>query len=263
MNQTSILPDLWDLPPLFRRRVGVKAGRQRAMQADDHLLLITHLPPKPGEKHRTGRFFWRDPSGQWSSNDLGKGISTLSRHLEDYKTAIEKLEKEEEHAVGSGDYFRVISHLSPLLRSTRNLHSALQDARELTGHDQSIINLRDRAYDLERKADLLYSEAKNELDFMIAMQTEEQAANSYRMSISAHRLNILVAFFFPIVTLATIFGSNLEHGMESLEAPWPFIGMLALGIMLGLGLNAFVNFPINKAMKKRREPGARPPQEPG
>ena len=51
--------------------------------------------------------------------------------------------------------------------------------------------------------------------------------------------------------------------MESLEAPWPFIGMLALGIMLGLGLNAFVNFPINKAMKKRREPGARPPQEPG
>ena len=61
------------------------------------------------------------------------------------------------------------------------------------------------------------------------------------MAISAHRLNILAAFFFPMVTLATIFGMSLEHGFERLYAPLPFFGLIAFGLLLGWFLNQFIN----------------------
>ncbi|MFI4874614.1 MAG: hypothetical protein ACIALR_04725 [Blastopirellula sp. JB062] len=263
MNAKSILPTAWDVPDIFRRRLGDQPGRQRSMAADGHLLIVSHHPPKPGEKKRIGRFFWRNANGEWASNDLGSGDSTLKSHLEQYATAIEKLEKREEEAEGSALYFQVISDLSPLLRSTRNLHAVLQEAREMAGNDRLLINARDRAYELERKAELLYNEAKNELEFAIAQQTERQAEASHRMAVSAHRLNVLAAFFFPIVTLATIFGAGLHHGFESWNAPWPFVGMTLVGLLLGLALFAFVNTPIGPAKQaKRADREARPPRDP-
>ena len=62
---------------------------------------------------------------------------------------------------------------------------------------------------------LLYNEARNSLDFSIARRGEEQARSSHRMAVSAHRLNLLAAFFFPIATLTALFGVNLRHGLET------------------------------------------------
>ncbi len=57
MAEQSILPAVWDVPQKFRDRLGQIAGKQRAMSAEDHLLILLHSPPKPEEDERVGRFF--------------------------------------------------------------------------------------------------------------------------------------------------------------------------------------------------------------
>ena len=59
MTNRSILPAVWQVPQEFRDRLGDRAGRQRAMAADGHLLLVLHRPPGPEDAERSGRFFWR------------------------------------------------------------------------------------------------------------------------------------------------------------------------------------------------------------
>ena len=63
MSEKSPLPDAWNVPEIFRSRVRGKGGRQRAMSAEGHLLLVLHEPPRSGQPHRTARFFWRSPDG--------------------------------------------------------------------------------------------------------------------------------------------------------------------------------------------------------
>ena len=69
-----ILPSAWQVPAAIRNRLGSRVGRQRTMAADGHLLLVLHAPPKPDDPERVGRFFWRNPQGEWLSKDLGSGI---------------------------------------------------------------------------------------------------------------------------------------------------------------------------------------------
>jgi Mg2+ and Co2+ transporter CorA len=241
----NLLPATWDVPEVFRQRLGAQAGRQRTMVADGHLLLVLHAPPKPGEAARVGRFFWRSPDGKWTSKDLGTGINALKTHLDEYDDVLSRLDRLEEVASTSEDSFEILEQLTPLHRATRNLHNVLQEARKAYPEYRELINLRDRAYEIERTAELLFNETKNELDYTIARRVEEQAQASQRMAVSAHRLNILAAFFFPIAALTAIFGVNLEHGWESDSAPFPFLVTIALGLLLGCILTVFVTRPGN------------------
>lgn len=237
---TSLLPMAWHVPDVFRRRLGTGVGRQRAMVAEGHLLLVLHAPPKPDQPGREGRFFWRSPDGKWTSRKRGPGINALKAHLDEYADVIAELEEEEERASSAEDRFQVLEHLAPLHRASRNLHQVLQTARESCPDDREIINLRDRAYDIERSADLLMSGTQHGVDFAIARRAEEQAQSSQKMALAAHRLNILAAFFFPIATLSAIFGVNLRHGMEETPGPLPFIGLIGVGLLTGAVLTAFV-----------------------
>jgi Mg2+ and Co2+ transporter CorA len=48
---------------------------------------------------------------------------------------------------------------------------------------------------------------------------------------------MLAACFFPVATLAAIFGVNLHHGMEGWEeqyAPFPMLAILGGGFLLGI-----------------------------
>jgi hypothetical protein len=72
---------------------------------------------------------------------------------------------------------------------------------------------------------------------------------SHQMSVAAHRLNVLAAFFFPIVTLMAIFGANLQHGLEGwdkLNGPLPLIVVLAAGLLCGVVLTGFVTRPARR-----------------
>lgn len=57
----SLLPANWQLPEEIRNRIGNRAGRQRAMSYDGHLLLVLHAPPASEETERQGRFICAIP----------------------------------------------------------------------------------------------------------------------------------------------------------------------------------------------------------
>ncbi|MBC8355179.1 MAG: hypothetical protein H8E66_24655 [Planctomycetes bacterium] len=237
---TDLIPPLWEVPQDFRDRMGEQVGRQRPMTADGHLLLVLHAPPKPNENQRHGRLFWRDSEGQWTSKERGTGINALDKHLDEYDELITSLDHLEEQATTSSEYFAILERLSPVHRSAANLHQVLQDAREECPDFRELIDVRDRAYGIERTAELLLAEVKNALDVAVAKRAEEQAATSHHMAVSAHRLNMLAAFFFPIATLMAIFGANLRHGWEETWPPIPMLIVLGLGLTLGGILTVFV-----------------------
>ena len=239
MTKRSILPPGWDIPQEMKDRLGDKVGRQRAMLCEGHLLLILHRPPTPDEDERKGRYFWRKPDGTWSSSELGSGPPSLTRHLDEFAAPLDKLEDEDKAAVSAEDYFAVLNALAPIHRTARNLHQALQQAREKCPQDRDLL-ARDRAYEIERMADLLHSDVRDSLQFAIAKRTEEQAESSQQMAVSAHRLNILAAFFFPVATLSAIFGMNLKHGFEEMPAPTAFLALVGRGLVIGFALKAFV-----------------------
>lgn len=247
----TILPASWECPPQFRARLGEKVGRQRAMAADGHLLLVLHAPPEPGEDDREPRLFWRDPQGQWKSNSLGSGIAALNAHLDEFADRDDKLDDQLRTADEASDYFRILQAVTPLGRTARHLLEALQQARELVPGDRDLINLRDRAGEIDRSLELLHHDAKNALDFTVARESEEQTNRTYEMMVASHRLNVLVAMFFPIATISTIFGMNLPSGLEGVRSPLAFWTVVGGAFLAGVLLTAAIV----------RRP--RPPRKPG
>lgn len=240
MKAKSVLRSNWDVPEEFRQRLGEQAGRQRAMSAEGHLLLVLHEPPSPEDTDRQGRFFWRSPDGKWTGERGGEGLRALRGHVAEYEGLIHTLEKREEKATSAADYFSVLRLLGPLRRATANMRKTLQQARQMVTGDHDIIVLRDDAEDIETTADLVYADARNGLDLAVARQAEEQSRISHQMSTSAHRLNVLVAFFFPLATMSTVFGMNMQFGLEQTLAPLPFVMVLAGGLVMGLWLRILV-----------------------
>lgn len=251
MAKTPV-PPAWELPVEIRSRLGEKVGRQRPMFAAGHLLLVLHAPPRADENERVGRFYWRKPDGAWQSSETSGGANTAGKHLEDFAKRLESLDRAVDSATLARDFFAVMSHLSPLLRTVRHLHKTLQEARELVANDQELITLRDRAYELERLAELLYEDAKNGLDFAVARRAEEQSAASLRMEVASHRLNLLAAFFFPLVTVAAILDVNWDNPIRLEDPPFLLLAVLGIGGVLGLLLTLFmsVNMPVIDKPKK-------------
>ena len=246
MQRNSILPATWDVPQVFRDRLGSRVGRQRVMVADEQMLLLLHAPPGPDQDERKARFFWRKSDGTWASDHLGNGLGALSKHLDQYEKQIDELENAEEQAQSSIDHFGVLENLAPLHRAIRNLHVVLQEARKQRPDAHELIDLRDRAYGLERIAELLATGTKNSLDFEIAKRSEEQANASERMALSAHRLNLLAAFFFPLATLTAIFGMEIRSGLERLPEPHTFAAVIGSGLFMGVFLMWYVRINRNE-----------------
>jgi hypothetical protein len=173
------------------------------------------------------------------------------------------LEQAEEEAHTASDYFDLLDHLAPLTRSARNLHDVLQQAREAMPSERRLIVARDEAYEISRRADLAYDDTKNGLEFAIAKQGEALAESSHQMAVSSHRLNILVAFFFPIATLMTILGANLRHGLEiwdRLHGPWVLGICIAAGLILGMFITGIITQPARKNQRARTNVRSRPPR---
>jgi hypothetical protein len=213
------------------------------MAADGHLLLVLHAPPDPDSAVREGRFFWRDPTGRWTPSGSSPAQPGVGDLLAAYEKAIDSLQRGEDVAKSARDYFTLLNHLNPLVRAARHLHKTLQEAREAEPGDRQLILWRDRAYAIERSAELLHNDAKNALDFAVAQRAEEEAESNRRVATAAHRLNVLVAYFFPIATLAAIFGMELRNGLEPWDeshAPLPMLAILGVGLALGVVLTALI-----------------------
>ncbi|MDZ4837947.1 MAG: hypothetical protein SGJ27_29535 [Candidatus Melainabacteria bacterium] len=259
----TIVPDQWNIPPQMRDRFGDSAGRQRAMNADGHLLLVLHEPPSPNNKDRNGRILWRDPAGIWAWNLDGSASQLLKKHVGEYAELAEHYENEVQAASGADDYFAILQAISPLHRSSRNLHAALQQARDMIPDDREIIAARDAAGDVERAFELLYVDAKNGLDYTVAQKTEVQSQRSYEMAVSAHRLNVLASVFFPVTALSSIFAMNYSLGPESVVNTSLFWCVVGVGSLAGLVLSKTIvqQAPIdpaaNESSKRKPETAAK------
>jgi hypothetical protein len=242
-KSSSLLPAAWEVPAEFRQRLGDEAGRQRAMVADGHLLLVLHAPPSADSAAREGRFFWRNPDGGWTPAGKSPGQPGLGQLLDEYQRAIDALQRAEDAAQSARQYFDLLNRLNPLKRSTRNLHAALQEAREAVPEDRQLLVWRDRAYALNREAELLHEDADNALDFAVAQRAEEEVEANRRIAVASHRLNVLAALFLPLATMAALLGMNLRHGLEDWNQrfpPWPAIGVLGAGLLCGVLLTLFI-----------------------
>lgn len=210
---SSPLPADWNVPAVFRRRLGTKAGRQRAMVADGHLLLILNTVPEAGSYRRNAVFFWRDPKGLWRGTTSVEGLKSLQRLVESYAQASRELEERLERSEDAASLHDVMSRSVPLVRAARNLHIALQEARQAVDAPE-LINLRDIAGEAERTMELVREDARIGLEFLLARKSEEQTEQATRLAETGHRLNLLVAMFLPVTALGAIFGMNLTHGFE-------------------------------------------------
>lgn len=231
MKPANLLPKTWSMPDAIRSRLGREPGPQRAMLEEGHLLIILHELPQPDESKRRAALFWRKPEGEWFSNQQGNGLTSLNAYLAGYEQRLEELEQEEEVALSASDYHQVLEHLAPVLRATRGIHRALQQARDMVKTDGDLINLRDQAAGIERMAELLLQDAEFGLNFTMARQAEAQAATAEKMAATAHRLNLLAALFFPVTALASIFGMNFSPGIK--DSPSVFWMVCLVGMVFG------------------------------
>jgi hypothetical protein len=235
-----IVPPTWNLPEAIRLRLGQSTfGRQRAIVEEGHLLLILHKPPGPNDRSREGLLFWRSPSGEWQFSRGGPGPGALKRHVQSYAELETKLAQDYEQALTIIAFFDLVEALTPLLRSARNMHQALQAARESIGDDAFLIEMRDLASDIDRNLELLLEDTRNEIQLRTARKAEEQAELSAAALQASHRLNILAALFFPLTAIASLFGINLAHGLSA-HNPLVFWFVLLVGCALGYGLKTWV-----------------------
>lgn len=235
-----IIPPTWSLPNAIRARLGQSSyGRQRALVEDGHIVLVLHKTPGPDDRQREGILFWRSPAGDWQCNRGGPGPGGLKRHLQSYADLEATLTAGYEKAADLNALFDLLEALTPLVRAARNMHHALQTARESVKGDAFLIEMRDLAYEIERNFELLIEDVRNEIHQRTARKAEEQARLSEQALHASHRLNILAALFFPLTAIASLFGMNLAHGLNQ-SRPAIFWLVFVLGCALGFAMKGWV-----------------------
>lgn len=252
-GRNSLLPKMWEVPDSFRERLGNRVGRQRVMTDDGHMLLVLHAPPRPEEDQRQARFFWRKPDGEWCSTEQGSGLESLNKHVDDFSSRINQIDEMEDRAQSSDDYFEVLNELAPVQRAARNMYDVISEARKLCQDDRNLINVRDNAYELSRRIELLHGHTKTSMEYEVARRAEQQANASHDMAIAAHRLNLLAAFFFPMATLSAILGMNIPTGLERLPPPFGLLLVLVGGGICGGLLMQFLARPTGRSEKSKRQ----------
>ncbi len=232
MERHSYIPKTWELPTSIRKRLGETVGKQRIMDEEGHLLVLLHAPPvAEDDERRTAVVFWRNPAGEWKSSPSGGGLSALEAHLSAYRAMIHRMDDEVEQAKTPRQYFDVMRHMHPMQRATRSMLDVLQAARELRPEESRLISFRDQASDLERAIELVAADARAGMDYSLAESASIQANAAYESNREAQRLNRLAAFFFPLVTLVTVFGMNEPQKLMKEQGFWV---VLAAGMFLGL-----------------------------
>lgn len=243
-----IIPHNWEIPESIKQRVGVNTyGRQRAIIEGGHLLLMLHKKPAADQDERDGILFWRTPEGEWRSSQGGKSVQGLKDFIEGYIEAHDELEDAYDNARSAKDLFKLLESVIPLKRAASHMFQAVQSAREQLPDYTDIIELRDTAYDAERRFDILWQDARNAVDFRIAQESEEQAELSKEALSASHKLNLLAAMFFPLTAVASLFGMNMTSGLEELNI-LVFWSVFVIGGVVGFVMKGWVVKPAQPAV---------------
>ncbi len=234
MALSSPIPHNWEVPTVFRDRFGARAGRQRVMSADGHLMIILHDVPR-SNVDPVARLYWRRPDGSWkSSGSSATNINALRAHVDEFVTAIDELEMRATRAVLAKEWFAIMHEVSPLHRTVLAQSATLQEARDLMKDDRDLISIRDSAQENERAVELITTHARAGLDYTIAQAAENNAHATEHVVQSQHRLNLIAATFLPLSALGALLGSNLESGLERWNAPYAFWVVMAAALLIGI-----------------------------
>ncbi len=247
MLNGPLVPSTWQLPQAFRDRLGTSVGRQRFMQDGQQLLIVVHVVPLADENERRGLLFWRDDSGEWHASNGDPGKVAIPNFLNSYVKRLEEFDTLEARAQRADEYLQLLDGLAPLVRSTRNLHAVLDEARQAFPKVRELIDYRDRAYEISRTAELLYSDSKNSMEIAVVRRAEEQAESSKQQAAAAHRLNKMAALFFPLATLGTIFGTTFTDNWSWSQTPLAFATFIVGGLLAGWVLARFISRPLPTA----------------
>lgn len=244
----------WTLPAEITARLGSESwGAQRAIVESGELLLILHAPPQPDSNEREHEVYFRQLDGKWLHKGLDHGERALRSFLDDYRKLFDDLETRFEKAATIDALFSVIDRLIPLVRSSANMKAALQSARESIDDDAFLIDMRDRSVEIARGFELLLADARQALDFRIARSAEEQTRAAELGNRAQHKLNILAALTFPLMSVSAIFGMNLRSGLEDLPI-FAFWLVFAGGLWLGMLVKSWVSSmtpPVGKQQSAR------------
>lgn len=241
MSKAPLIPAIWQLPDNIVGRLGSAAGRQRLIAEGDSLLIVAHEPPLADEESRRGVLFWLDGRGEWRASNGEPGAVAISNLLDRYSHKLDEFDAVESKATRADDYLHLLDGLAPLVRASRNFSEVMDEVRRARPDNRKLIDQRDRAYEISRRSDLMYNDAKNALDVSVVRRAEEQATAAHRMATSSHRLNMLAAAFFPIATLGSVLGTTLTDEWSWARSALPFILYLMVGTLAGIALMGFIN----------------------
>ena len=238
------LPNTWEVPQELRERFGSKAGRQRAQEFEGHLVLSLHHVPEQRAVRRRAVYFWRHKLGEWSCSEGRHGHETIMEHVSKYADAVEFLESRVAVATTTEGWFAILATAAPLHRAAVNMADALHAAQQHLpeGVRNELQDAADSASEVARDTELLQQQAQHSIDFLLARQNEIQALASEAQADAAHRLNVAAAIFFPLATIASVFGMNLPTGMEqaSVMTFWIIVAVgLAMGVVVAAKLMRF------------------------
>ncbi|GAA5484336.1 CorA family divalent cation transporter [Haloferula sargassicola] len=236
------LPQWLDLEPEILSQISCRPGGQRCLSGGGELLLVVHEVPEPKVPERAARFFIRREEGEWDDGE-GHGLEALGRLLDRYQETIDRYEASIDELDTAAEVFAMIRHAGPIARTLRNLTVALRSAVDLAREDRQLIELRDRASDILRAAEILYHDAKLTLDFWQAESAEEHQEAAERLNVIAYRLNLLAGFFLPLVAMGGLLGMNVNIPDVFRNLFW---GILAMGMLAGVGLLIFAGWNLNK-----------------
>lgn len=227
----SIIPKSWNISEAIRKRVGEGVGRQRLIAEDGELLVILHQLPTAADKgHRQAALFWCDSAGNWKSLPSSGGRSELLSLVKSYRKRIADLDLALDKAEEPSSIHAVIDEATPVDRAGRHVQQVLSELRKALPNDLDILEIRDIAVEMDRAGDLLTQDARSSLDLMIAKSSASQAKDADKAAKEAQKLNRLAAFFFPLMTIASVFGMNEPQDTLTSPRMWIAVGV---GLLLG------------------------------
>lgn len=237
----SIIPKSWNVPQTIRHRVGENVGRQRLIKEDGEVLVLLHQVPSAEDKgRREAAMFWYDGQGNWKSSPTSGGRSELATLVGDYQKRLAELDAALETLDDVDVVHNVIDEATPVARAGRHLAQVVGELRQCLSDDLEVLTIRDQAVNMERSGELLLQDAKSSLDFMVAKNAAAQAKDANRAAKEAQKLNRLAAFFFPLMTIAAVFGMNRPSEILS-------NGGIITIVILGLVLGAIVRSSLKKS----------------
>jgi Mg2+ and Co2+ transporter CorA len=228
------------LPAEIEDRLGETTfGRQRVVASGEYLLLILHYPPQDGSYERDSVVFLRDGTGEYECNGKPDGEKELQKLLDKYEGIFDACEDRFRDEAEVSELFELLREMTPMTRAVKNMSATLQTARDHVEGDAFLISMRDESFELARSFELLSADIQITLERKNAEAALAQARQTEEMTSAQHKLNILAAITFPLMAIATLFGMNLQSGLEQVS-PVLFWMVFASGIFIGFAVKSWV-----------------------